>query len=141
MKVEHISYSGAEAERLLAESCDCLWVSFHGRRAVGPLESQSLQCVDWRMSGVLSRYVLQGEFRSKRTTFVPTMKKIAAQFLALESNGTPDWERFVQNCTGLKLKRVIFFCEDKQAVGLFQKELTKLSSHPYPETLLVASDG
>ena len=141
MKVERITYPKGESEKILAEACDCLWVSFHGRKGVGPLQSQALQCVDWKLSGLISRFVQKEQFRDKGTTFVPTMQKIPAGYLALESSGTPDWDLFLQNCSGLKWKKVIFFCEDKDTAKMFEKELSKLHAKEFPEALCIASDA
>ncbi len=141
MKIEKISYSEADSEKILAEACDCLWVSFHGRKSLGPLESRALQCVDWKMSGLISRFVQEGQFKNKQTTFIPTMSRIPAGYIALESGGTPDWELFLQNCAGLQWKRVVFLCEDKAATKLFEKELSKLPKKNFPEECLLVSDG
>lgn len=140
MNIERVAYTTEDSEKILQEACDCLWVSFLGRKTVGPLGSRSLQCVDWKMSGLISRYVQQGKFRSKQTTFIPTMQKIPALYIALESNGNPDWELFLQNCSGLKWKKVVFFCEDKNTAKQFEKELSKLPAQAYPEAVLLASD-
>jgi hypothetical protein len=137
MKVERISYLD-DPEKIATETFDCLWISFHGRELVRPLSSKALQWVDWRLQGVLSRFIVEEKFLGGKITFVPTMHRLPTPYVALES--VPDWTLFQANCEGLKFKHVLYFCEDGKMVSRAEKELSGQKHFNFPETVTLGSE-
>ena len=138
MKVTRVVYDN-EPDRILSEDFDCLWICFRVRKAQGPIKSRVLQSVDWKLQGVLSRFLL-GARKEKKTTFIPTMAKMPIPFLALDSHSSPDWNSFVKNCEGQKWTEVLFFCEDSASLDRFETELKKVTANGFPESIILASD-
>jgi hypothetical protein len=137
MKVERINYLEGP-ERIASEPFDCLWISFHGREVVRPMASRALQWIDWRLQGVLSRYIVEEKFLGGKLTFIPTMRRLPTPFVALEA--APDWNLFRTNCEGLKFRRVLYFCEDAKSVSRAEKELSSDKHLTLPETVILGSE-
>lgn len=139
MVIQKVSFEESP-ETITKENYDCVWISFVGREETGPIENRALQWIDWKMQGSLSRFIVQNQFRNSQTTFIPTMRKLPVPYLALEPNGKPNWDEFLKNCEGLKLRNVLFFCENAQAVSGIEKELKALKAGDFPETVTFSSD-
>jgi len=130
------------AETLTEQKVDCLWMSFLGRKDESPLANAALQWIDWKLQGVVSRFIVSGSYRGKGTTFVPTMRRLSVPYVALESNKTPDWEAFVRNCEGLRWEHVFFLCEDADSQAQLAKELKAIpvEDHPRRVTLVTLAN-
>lgn len=139
MQIERVSYAGTP-ERVTEESFDCVWVLLNPRKTPSPLASQVLQWVDWKMQGVLSRFVLEKKTGKSQTIFVPTMKRLGAPLVALESPGDTDWEAFAQNCKGMGLKQVLVLCEQGAEVPVIEKEIRRQSASGLERVVLGSDD-
>jgi hypothetical protein len=137
MQIEKISYAG-NPERITEEVFDCIWVCFLSRKSPSPLSSQVLQWMDWKMQGALSRYLLSEPF--KKTTFIPTSKRLRSPLIALEPVGEMDWKSFATNCTGMKLGKVLVLAEGGLANLDGEKELRKVPL-PEMEQVVLGTDG
>ena len=91
MEVERISFADAPDE-ITRHTADCLWVVLAEREAPRPLGSPVLQWVDWKLHGMLSRHLLRGPAKEPATTFVPTMKRVAFGYVAIQPADATDWK-------------------------------------------------
>lgn len=121
------------------EGFDCVWVCLKARRHPQPLVARALQWIDWRLQGQISRYLLAGG--SERVTFVPSLRKVASPYIALEGRGSKrDWEAFRRNCQGLGWKRILWFCENPEAAAGLEGELRSLKGQGWPETVVIGTE-
>lgn len=139
MHIERISFSD-EPEKITASTVDCLWVLLAGRETPSPLSSPALQWVDWKLHGIISRFLLREKKGEPVATFVPTMRKLAFPFVALESLDHTDWKSFHRNCEGMKMKEVLLFCEDGARVSSLEKEFRRQSGVEFPQRIIFGSD-
>jgi len=139
MNVERISFADSP-EKINESAIDCLWVLLAEREAPRPLSSRALQWVDWRLHGILSRYLLRPRNGEHCTTFVPTMKKLGFPLVAIEQ-ADADWKTFQRNCEGMKMKDVLVFCEDESRAASLEKELRKHSVSEYPQRVMFGFEG
>lgn len=140
MVIQKISF-GQDPETITKQNYDCVWISFLGREVSSPISSQALQWIDWKMQGLLSRFVVMKKFLAGQTTFIPTMRRLPVPYLALVPNAKPDWDNFLLNCEGLKLKNVLYFCEEATNVPMLEKELKSRTVGDYPETVTFSCDA
>ena len=110
-------------EKILEEKFDCIWIAFSPQSRRGPLQSPALQWLDWKLRGQISRFLWDSQEKSKPLTFVPTMNKLPAPYLALHAEGKVDWDLFVRNCEGLKLSRLLYFCEDESKMSDVERQI------------------
>src|SRR5690606_31200685 len=122
---------------IVGESFDCIWVAFRDRTKPSPSPSKAVQWLDWKLQGKLSRYLLDGT--KGPVTFLPTMKRIPSKMVAL-SHGDWDWHAFHRNCEGMKLDRILLFCEDPSAVTRHQQGLKELRNSSYPKQVKLATE-
>lgn len=137
MVVERVSF-GTSPEKITSASYDCVWIHLAPRKAPRPLKSPALQWLDWKLSGQITRVVATGK-TAGGTTFLPTMKRLTVPYLAIQSVGKHDWDAFFKNCEGMKLKRVLLFCEDAEELEKLERELRSRKTEAFPEAL--ALDG
>jgi hypothetical protein len=138
MKIEKVDFTETP-DQLVAESYDCLWVRLAPRDKPAPLASAALQWLDWQLQGKLSEMVASGEKR-KETTFFATMRKLPVPFVAVDGGGAADWERFLHNCRGMKLKRVLYFCEDAERAADYEKQLREFRAEDFPEIVAFGAE-
>jgi hypothetical protein len=135
---------GSSPGDIIHEKWDCIWVSLSPRKTPSPLRSVALQWLDWRMHGALSRHIVNGTQNLPSTTFIPTINRIAAPLIAIESTGAGAWNLFAKNCEGLKIKELLLFSEDGTAHSDLKDRLEKTmhskSAGHYPEHLIFGSD-
>ena len=126
---------------LLLSEYDCVWVSFLGQEKPEPLKNRLLQWLDWRLQGVISRYLLEESFSQEKTTFVPTLAKHKLNYLVLDPDRLTPADEFARQCTGLQAKKVLLVCENSEAADRLKKELTskKLSEFSAEVYLSVGS--
>jgi len=141
MQIERISFAD-EPEKITRHSADCLWVLLAEREAPRPLASPVLQWVDWRLRGQISRLLLRGTAKGEpATTFVPTMKRVAFPFVAIESADGADWKAFQRNCEGMRMKEVLVVCEDPARLAALEKEFRKLAVSEYPQRVMFGQES
>jgi hypothetical protein len=100
---------------------DGIWVELKERRSPSPLEARTLQWLDWKLQGQLSRLLLDESRLSDEPMFVPTMRKLPAQYIVLVRK--VDLKRLRESCKGLGLKKVLLFCEEPSRQAALRKEL------------------
>lgn len=126
-----------DPEEVCKKPFDCIWIWFKTRRNPTPLENPLLQWIDWRMQGVLSQYVMDSGATRDKTTFFPSMNKIASSYVALEPSQAR-WEHILRNCEGLKFHHVLFITEDEARGEQIRQHLTKHKQHDFPQVVSVA---
>lgn len=119
-------------EKILEEKFDCIWISFGPESRKGPLQKPALQWLDWKLQGQISRFLMESEEKGRPVTFVPTMNKLPAPYLALHAEGKIDWSLFAKNCEGLQLSRLLYFCEDESKMPEVERQIKdhKFPTHP-----------
>jgi len=93
------------------------------------------------MQGMLSRYIANEVFQTGQTTFVPTMRKIAIPYLALDCSKNFDWQGFFNSSQGLKLEKVLCLCEVRDQVDAFKSGLSKYKAGEFPRTVICGMDA
>jgi hypothetical protein len=139
MRVEKVSFAQTP-EKITTSAYDCIWIAFESRANPAPLSSPALQWLDWKLRGQISRFLVD-KAGDEQVTFLPTMRKLSVPFLALQPGGKVAWEQFQKNCEGLKLKNVLFFCEDPESMGELEKGIKGRSFESFPETVVLGSDS
>lgn len=139
MTLEKLQY-GAQPEKITQERYDCIWVALAPRKVPSPLESQALQWVDWKLQGQISRFLLS-EKNALELTFVPTMKRLPSPYLALQGGSAVSWESVGSAARGLRLQRLLFFCEDPSSVPAVETLFRSHASEPILDSLILGSDG
>jgi hypothetical protein len=95
---------------------DCFWIGLRKREKPEPFQSQFLQWVDSRLQGRLAQFVID-KGNDVEQTYFPVKSRLGISYLVLERRDNPEWEKLMTNCEGLKIARILFYCED-----LFQKD-------------------
>jgi hypothetical protein len=108
----------ADPQTLALNGYDGIWVELKSRAKPSPLVGRTLQWIDWKLQGQLSRWLLEEKGESSAPLFVPTMRKIPAKYVILVKR--LDARQLKQGCEGLGLRKVLVLCEEgsrAQAVG------------------------
>lgn len=111
---------------------DCLWVALAARKNPTPLQPLALQWIDWKLCGAISRYLVERRYETPVVTFLPTMKRLAASYVVLDSQPGQDWEGFLKTSEGLQLKEVLYLCEDESQIAKFSKSLSHQRASVFP---------
>ncbi len=101
---------------------DGIWVELKDRATPSPLMGRTLQWLDWKLQGQLSRSLLASKAEDKSPLFVPTMRKIPAQYVVLIQK--LDARRLRESCEGLGLKKILFICEERGRAAAVGRELS-----------------
>jgi len=137
VRIERVEIVETGDDWPLLRDFECLWVSLASRAVPSPISHMFLNWVDWKLAGVISRFILDDPKTSSQTVFVPTMKKLPVPYVAIGSS-QEDWNRFLHSCEGLKVNRVLYLCENPMDRDSVVKALTKISRHKHPEHIAVA---
>jgi hypothetical protein len=140
MKIERTKLTPESWLTQVAET-DCFWVSFKSREAARAIESPTFQFIDWRLQGLVSKFLMQNLSKTQTTTFVPVKTTLPFSFLALEPSSTPDWPRLEKNCEGQQWRNVFLFFEDVDAIAGAEKELKRAELGKFPALIHLASDA
>jgi len=140
MQIERVRWDG-QPERITRENFDCLWIAFGSRAEPSPPKGRVLQWVDWKLQGQLSRYLIDRKGGGDGLTFIPTMKKISTPYLALQRCGAFDWETFRKSCEGLKIRRVLYFCEDDSMMAEVEKTFRAHEASESPQSVSLGSEA
>ena len=128
-----------DAEGLAKGGYDGIWVELKARPAPSPLVGRALQWLDWKLQGQLSRWLLEPKGDDRAPLFVPTMRKLPAQYVVLvrrlEASGLRS------GCEGLGLKKVLVLCEESARASELKRELQKSAGWPFEVDLAVESAG
>ncbi len=117
---------------------DGIWVELKYRTSPSPLEARTLQWLDWKLQGQLSRWLLDpGKSTDGEPVYIPTMRKLPAQYVVLVRK--VEAKQLREGCRGLGLKKVILFCEEAGRVAEVRKELEGKPGE-WPESLDVGSE-
>ncbi len=138
MQIERKTY-GTDPEQVVLEPFDCVWVRFSDRTAPSPLSSRSLQWVDWRLQGQLTRHLMSGEKLSS-PTFLPTMKRLSTPLVALDTGVEMNWEGLRACCRGMGFKKLLFLCEEGADIARIEEGLLK-EDLPGVESVILGSDS
>ena len=80
-----------------------------------------LQWLDWKLQGQLSRWILAAKADDHLPVFIPTMRKVPAQYVVLVRRF--DLRSLRQNCEGLGLKKILLVCEDPSRAVAVRKDI------------------
>jgi hypothetical protein len=104
------------------------------------VSSAVLQWLDWKLQGVLSRYILEGRVKKGPVTFIPSRQRLNSPIVAVEAADEVDWGSFSANCKGMRLKRVLVLCEEGTGVAALEKQLRRQSETGLEHVVLGSSD-
>lgn len=140
MKLTKVSFA-KDPERIAWEPYSCIWVYLAARKNPSPLKGSALEWIDWKLQGQISRFLFQENYRKAKCTFIPTMRRLASPYVALEASSTPDWKAFFSNSEGMNLKRVLCLCEDQDLAIEYKKALAKQKTNEFPEVVAFAQSN
>jgi len=109
-----------DPQNLAQSGYDGIWVELKDRPSPSPLEGKTLQWLDWKLQGQLSRWILEAKREADAPVFVPTMRKLPAQYVVLVRKADP--KKLKESCDGLGLKKVLLICEDPDRSATLGKE-------------------
>lgn len=136
---QSFSHEPSVTQSMLDSGWDCIWVAFRPRREPEPAQDRVLQYLDWKLNGLISRFLLDKGYKRKATTFVPVLQASFVPYLALEGEKHFDVQSFLRSCEGLKLKKVLLYCEDSTQSDAVASSL-KNAAHPgFPECVTIGS--
>ncbi len=111
-----------DPQSLAQNGYDGIWVELKDRSAPSPLSGKTLQWLDWKLQGQLSRWILEAKGDVDAPVFVPTMRKLPAQYVVLVRKA--DAKKLKDSCDGLGLKKVLLICEDSARAAALGKEFS-----------------
>ena len=133
MKVEYIEYN-QDPRKISDEQVDCIWIQLEKNTKRDSLHSKALLWLDWKVRGQLIRF-LESTQGNTPITFLPSMGKIAASYLAVQFAEETNWEVFFKSCEGLQLKKVLLFCENSADAKEAYTYLLSHSEFEFPKTI------
>lgn len=141
MKFEKRSYA-TNPDNVTNEVFDCVWVALKPRAGANeePLSSAVLQRIDWELQGQISRWLTASHGSKSEVTYIPTMRKLRAGYLALQPAGKLDWDAFEKGCQGLAAKQVLLLCEDPEDLPELEKQLRSRKFDQFPENVVLGVD-
>lgn len=139
MKTTFVNY-GSNPKQILSDPYDAIWVLFTPRKAPSPILAESLQWIDWKLQGQLSRFLLGETGERADPTFLHTMGKLGVPYVVLEAGSQPERESLKRNCEGLRLKRVLLFVEDVAKVAGVEQLLSSTKWEALPEEFVLGCE-
>ena len=117
-------------------SSECIWVVLPStREKARPLSHPMLQSVDWKMQGVISRHLLDPQFRT--TTYVATCGRLPSRFLVLTHRDHFSAAQFFNQCEGLRVKSVTLLFENAADRPFLESALKPFQSKDCPEKVFI----
>lgn len=118
---------------------DCLWVVVKLEKKRKSLSSSLLQSLDWKMGGVLSRLILSQDGKD-RTTFIPSMQRIATPLIAIDFQPAFSAEKFRGNVRGLKPQSICCVVEGREERKMIRTLLESMEFSEPMQELCFASE-
>ncbi len=106
---------------------DALWVLISERKSPRPLVSQTLRDLDWRLQGLLSRYLLnpisEGD---SRLTYIPVEHRLGIRFLVIDSAKNLSKKNLDAVAKGIGAKKILIWPEDPALSKWLEKQCAQL---------------
>ncbi len=101
---------------------DAIWVLLAPREEGRPLESAVLRDLDWRLQGMLSRFVLAPSDATAPLTYVPVEGRSGIRFLVLDNVKSLSKKSLDSVCRGINAKRVLVWPETAELSKWLEKQ-------------------
>ncbi len=105
---------------------DAIWVLLADRKEGRPLESAVLRDLDWRLQGLLSRYVLTPPEANSPLTYVPIEARSGIRFLVLDNFKSLSKKSLDSVCRGINAKRVLVWPETAELSKWLEKQWSQV---------------
>jgi hypothetical protein len=126
------------SQELSQPGYDGIWIELKRRKKPSPLAGRALQWLDWKLQGQLSRWLLEPKGDGETPLYVPTMRKLPAQYVVLVDK--LETASLRSGCEGLGLKKVLVLCEESARASEIERELKKSVGWPFEVSLAVDSE-
>ncbi len=101
---------------------DAVWVLLSERKSPRPLESEVLRDLDWRLQGVLSRYLINFAEGDTGLTYVPIEARVGIRFLVIDSGRNLSRKSLDSVSRGINAKKILVWAEDAQGAKWLEKQ-------------------
>lgn len=126
-------------EQIVSEPYDLIWVRCDGLEHGVPLQSHTLQWLDWNLQGQVQRWWSE-KHSGRAATFVPTFGKLGTPLVALDCATEMQTQSLGETCKGLQAKQVLILCKNASEVAAVEKEVRHQKFSGFPEKVVVGSD-
>lgn len=140
MQIESVSYS-MSPERVTTDTFDFLWLVLRPRTRTQPLKSVSLQWIDWRLRGRLSRFLRTQPDIGNTPVYFSAPESLASPMVAVISAEVVDWTTLLKVSHGARAKNIGIFFEEASAAESARSSLQKHHSSGLAERVTVAFDA
>lgn len=121
-----------DSKSALCAPWDCVWVGCSGGDVVVPPTNRLLHTIDWRMGGVLSRFILS---RPKSVVFIPTMKKLWVPWLCLDVDPFEGLTQWIRGAQSSKWRRILAVAHLSELAPVIAQRLSRLPGDPSIEVV------
>lgn len=110
MNYQLISFE-AQPETILDHAYDCVWL-YLGGFDVGAdgICNPSLQWIDWKLRGSISRSLLGDSLDPDAPLFIPSQGRLKSPFVGIWTGSEILPDVLKRNCEGQKWKSFLFYC-------------------------------
>lgn len=140
MQIESVSYS-MSPERITTDTFDCLWLIIEPRNNPEPIGAASIQWIDWRLRGKLSRFLKDHPEIGKSPVYFPSSRNLSTPMVGLLSSEELDWSALFRASTGIGAKNIAVFFEQRASAESARHALQKFASSGLAERVTLAFDA
>ena len=101
---------------------DAIWVLLGERTEGRPLESAVLRDLDWRLQGLISRYVLNPVSADLPLTYVPIESRAGIRFLVIDSGKAFSKKALESVSNGIQAKKILVWPENAALSTWLEKQ-------------------
>jgi len=105
---------------------DAIWVLLGERAEGSPLESAVLRDLDWRLQGLISRYVLSPVGEDAPLTYVPIESRAGIRFLVIDSGKAFSKKALESVSKGINAKKILVWPENAALGTWLEKQCHSL---------------
>lgn len=109
MNYQLISFE-ARPETIVDQAYDCVWLYLAGFDGSEGIRHPSLQWIDWKLRGSISRNLLHGTLDSESPLFIPSRGRLKSPFVGIWTGAEILPDVLKRNCEGQKWKSFLFYC-------------------------------
>jgi len=97
-------------ESLIDTRFDCIWLNLAGYVSSIGIEKPTLQWIDWKLRGQISRSLISGGTQGEVPLFLPSQGRLKTPYVALWTHDEVLPEILKRNCEGQRWQSLLYFC-------------------------------